>query len=247
MAALTYVVMDGMVNPSTKQAVEHVLAGKKAGLFPGKVFEADSKELAILLASPQGQGAVWLLSQYKPQLGAKTVKSCRIWDNQDQTNLAVELVDFTSLNKTNTRRSINGISTEKALTRRVDDGRPWDEWVVKGKSLLQMLQCGSGPPSTFGSYDDLEKWGWERMEHEHIDHFAKSLVDAMDYLDIGSTKDQAWSVTEKHTKLKIIDGKKYAPTQGSYGFTYTAELISADNNWGPRSEGPDLVPKVDGV
>jgi hypothetical protein len=110
-----------------------------------------------------------------------------------------------------------------------------------------MLQCGSGPSSTFESHDDLEKWGWERMEHEQIDQFRKPLVDAMNYLEVGSTKDQAWSITEKHTKLKVVDGKRYAPTQGSYGLTYTAEFVSADNNWGPRSEGPDQVPQVDGV
>jgi hypothetical protein len=245
--ALTYMAMDGTANPSTSQAIEHVLSGKKAGPYPGKVFGADSKELSTLLASPQGQGVVWLLSQHKTQLSAKTVKSCRLWDAQDQTNLVFELADFTSLNVTKTQRGIDGGTAEKALAKRVDDGRPWDEWVAKGRSLLQMLQCGSGPSTTFESYDDLEKWGWERMEHEKIDRFKKPLVDAMSYLEVGSTKDQAWSITEKHTKLRVVDGEKYAQTQGSYGLTYTAELISADNNWGPRSEGPDQVPQVDGV
>jgi hypothetical protein len=153
-AALTYIVIDGRANPPTRQAVEHVLAGKKAGTFPGKVFGADSKELTTLLASSQGQGVVWLLSQHKAHLGAKIIKSCRIWDTQDQTNLVIELADFISLKKTKTLRN-----TEKALAKRVDDGRPWNEWIAKGKSLLQILQCGSGTPSTFVSYDDLEKWG----------------------------------------------------------------------------------------
>ena len=245
--ALTYIAMDGTANPSTRQAVEHVLAGKKARSFPGKIFGAESKELATLLASPQCQGVVWLLSQQKAQLGAKTVKNCRIWDAEDHMNFVIELVDSKSLNKTKTRQSLVGREKGRAVSKRADDERPWEEWVAKGKGLLQMLQCGSGPSSTFESYDDLERWGWERMGHEHIDQFKKPLVDAMEYLEVGSTKNQAWSTTEKHTKLKVFDGKKYAPTQGSYGLTYTAEFISADNNWGPRSEGPDQVPKVDGV
>jgi hypothetical protein len=69
----------------------------------------------------------------------------------------------------------------------------------------------------------------------------------MEYLGVGTTKDQAWSITETHTRLKVIDGKRFAPTQGSYRLTYTAEFISANNVWGPRSEGPHHTPGVDGV
>jgi hypothetical protein len=123
-AALTYIVMDGTVNPSTTQAIEHVLAGEKAGPYPGKIFESDSKELATLIASPQGQGVFWMLSQHKAQLGIKTVKNCRVWDDQGQVNLVVELVDFSSANKTITRQGSDARDTGKALAKRVNDERP---------------------------------------------------------------------------------------------------------------------------
>ena len=245
--ALRYILMDGTANPSTKRAIADVLAGKKAGAFPGKVFGADSKEFATLLASPQGQGVAWLLSQHKAQLDTKTIKSCRIWDTQDRTSLLVELTDTTSLNKTKTQRSMVGESTGRALARRADDKIPWDVWVTKGKALLQMLQCGSGPSSKFESHDGLEEWGWERMEHEPVKELGKTLTETMDYLGVDSKNNKAWSIAERHTTLKVIDGKKYAPTQGSYQLTYNSEFISADNNWGPRSEGPNQTPKVDGV
>jgi len=157
-------VMDGTANPSARRVIGNVLAGKKAGAFPGKVFEADSKEFANLLASPQGQSVAWLLSQLKAQLGAKTVKICRIWDDQDQTSLVVELADYPSLNETKAHPGTIGENTDKALTRHADGEVPWDVWVTKGKALLELLQCGSGPPSKFESHGDLEKWGWQRME-----------------------------------------------------------------------------------
>ena len=121
-AALTYIVMDGTVNPSTTQAIEHVLAGEKAGPYPGKIFESDTKEFATLLASPQGQGVAWMLSQHKAQFGIKTVKNCRVWDDQGQVKLVVELVDFSSANKT--RQGSDVRDTGKALAKRVNVERP---------------------------------------------------------------------------------------------------------------------------
>jgi hypothetical protein len=70
---------------------------------------------------------------------------------------------------------------------------------------------------------------------------------AMDFLKISSKPDDQWSVAQQHLVKKTINGKTYYPTAAMYDNKYNMELITADNNFGPRYKGPEQAdPPVTG-
>ena len=70
---------------------------------------------------------------------------------------------------------------------------------------------------------------------------------AMDFLKISSKPEDQWSVAQQHLVKKTLNGKTYYPTAAMYDNKYSMELITADNNFGPRYKGPEQAdPSVTG-
>lgn len=126
-----------------------------------------------------------------------------------------------------------------------DDKRDWQAWVSKGKDLLDMLTCGTGPQSKWTSFDDLKTWGWSRKEKK-VDYPGFLPKDVPKYLGDTVLADELWEVVDEHTKTTINDDTLYYATDAMYGNFYSSSLIISDTNFGPETEGPSQNPPVDG-
>jgi hypothetical protein len=219
---LRFIVVYQATNSYTTRFVGQIFNTQTPLKYPGKTFESDGKELRALLASPHGQGIIWLLSQHKSELGTKTVKSVQIWKDQQ---LCI-LFEILSLDDNDNEESVADSEAERrSLLPRADS---WEQTVTKGKAFLDMLKCGCGTPSEFTSADDLEKWGWT-VDWEGLPRQkpGKYQAKAVKYL-VGSYFDQDnWEVIDKHNIEKTADGTEYPPTMG---------VLTTYTNRGPSSQ-----------
>jgi hypothetical protein len=125
----------------------------------------------------------------------------------------------------------------------------WDRWVNKGKSYLEMLRCGGIKDSKWRSYNDLAENGWKLVqEHNSVKTSEEGgMRKAMDFLEISSKPDDQWSIAQQHLVKKTVDGRNYYPTAVLHDNKYNMELMTADNNFGPRYKCPEQAdPPVTG-
>lgn len=122
----------------------------------------------------------------------------------------------------------------------------WKDTVAKGKGFLQMLKCGSGTPSEFDKYEDLEHWGWKVDYDMHPNSdFESSYLRSVEYLEASYSEEETFQVIYKHDVAVTVDGEEYPPTGADYSNIYAPEFIICQNNWGPRVSGPDQIPPVE--
>lgn len=126
-----------------------------------------------------------------------------------------------------------------------DNKKDWQAWVRKGKDLLDMLTCGTGPQSRWTSFDDLEKWGWTRDEGQ-AKYPGYIHEDVPKYLGDPKLAHELWEVADGHTEDTMNDDTLYYATDAKYENFYSSSLIISDSNYGPEVEGPFQNPPVDG-
>nr|OQO32671.1 hypothetical protein B0A51_00049 [Rachicladosporium sp. CCFEE 5018] len=76
-ADLQAVAHRSIANPQTMQILEALLGKDKPSFEHAKVLYGE--DLAALIATPSGQGSVWLITQHKAALGERGITSARIW------------------------------------------------------------------------------------------------------------------------------------------------------------------------
>lgn len=189
------------------------------------------------------------MNQHKSKLGTKQVKSVRIWTDQ-QPCLLFEISDYTPSDSEESQPAATKEPTDalpgsrRGLEARADT---WDQAVTKGKRYLEMLECGTGTPARFLSYDDLATWGWKAEYDGHPSGKLSGVqAQAIEYLGGTAPLDQIWDVMDVHMIKTTVDGIAYLPTSATYENTYGPGFIISVNNWGPRSTGPEEYPPVDG-
>lgn len=164
----------------------------------------------------------------------------QIW-NEQQPCILFEISDLEtngSQSTANKELSAGSRIVRKSLATRADT---WEQAVDKGKRYLNMLKCGSGRPSEFTSFDDLDKWGWTTDYDEHLDTRPEtSFMNALEYLGASYSAEDVYQIGVGHTVGKTIDGVTYPPTEGTYANKYAPALIVAENNGGPRYSAPHL-------
>jgi hypothetical protein len=257
MTGLKGIIRSGVINEETQSIAAKALGMSsyveaRLPRWPGRDFAAGSDEAAALVASPNGRAAVWLLGTHKAQLGHKTISKVRVYsDHSDLTILFVfedvndEFSDDdedggVSLHPPREKRGVI-VSEESLLQKRTNQrfsraplgpatDSAWTEAVAKGKQFLDMLNCGSGPQSSWTNYDDLAKWGWKISSNipAVLDNVA---VDAINYLEL-SPLPQMTSTTWRHSEGSDNNGRHYNPTNAEFGNYYSSEFIVAMNNWG---------------
>jgi hypothetical protein len=188
------------------------------------------------------------LSQHKPDLGTKVVKSAQIWNDEQpcllfeiasfQTNVTQDIADDGSRNGQRRRQAAS-----KSLLARANY---WTDAVAKGKQYLQMLQCGTGVPSSFTSSDNLEKWGWELDFEETADPYRGTQRAVVDYLGASYSPADTWSISTYHRTQKTIGGTTYPSTNGQYYGEYAPEFIISINSMSPRAMAAEADPPFEG-
>lgn len=265
MTGLKGIIRSSVANEETKSIVAKALGMSSYNpdelpRWPGRDFDVDSDEAAAILASPNGRAPVWLLGTHKEQLGHKTISKLRVYNAWSQLSILFGFEDVTdgSTNDDNgppsslrtTKHRVNApeeTSLQKRVVRRAFPLPPgpatdsaWAQSVQRGKEFLDMLNCGSGPQSTWTDYADLAKWGWERTLNERAETDGTE-VNAMNYLAL-SPLPELTTITLEHTAASDNDGQHYDPTNSEYGNYYASELIVAASNYGPEASDFDGPP-----
>lgn len=85
-----FVFRANIANSNTQDLITRALTEKKKTLvnWANKVVVGmDTNEGKAILASPNGRGIAWLLTNQKAQMGIKTIESVTVWaDNFDNPN-----------------------------------------------------------------------------------------------------------------------------------------------------------------
>jgi hypothetical protein len=185
------------------------------------------------------------LSQHKSDLGTKVVQSVQIW-NDEQPCLLFEIAAF----QTNVTQDAaddgpsNGSrDVRKSLSARAGS---WDEAVAKGKRYLDMLRCGSGPPSKLTSYDELETWGWSVTIEQPSFQYMGHKKQAVDYLGASYSAQETWTIGVAHDTQVTVKGTVYPPTNGQYQNDYNPEFIVSLMNESPRAVAAEDMPPHEG-
>jgi hypothetical protein len=164
----------------------------------------------------------------------------QIW-NDHQPCLLFEISAFhtNATQDTDNGKPPNGRKTaRRSLSARANS---WADAVAKGKQYFQMLECGTGTPSPFTSYDDLKTWGWTVPWDKQA--FASEIQEAaVEYL--GAT--YSGEVGDFHSAEVTVDGTVYPPTGGRYHNEYAPDFIISTNNQSPRAAAAEHEPPMNG-
>lgn len=99
---LRFVLRRVFTNDATLDNLKKIMKAKgfkdgQAPVWPGVVVDADTNGWYLLLASPNVSGVCWLLLQHKAELGAKTIKGIRVFNEYPkgsyEPSMVIELAD----------------------------------------------------------------------------------------------------------------------------------------------------------
>lgn len=99
---LRFVLRHVITNDATLDNLKKVMKMKgykdeQAPVWPGVVVDADTDGWYLLLASPNVSGIYWLLLQHQAELGAKTIKGIRVFNEYPKgsygPSMVIELAD----------------------------------------------------------------------------------------------------------------------------------------------------------
>lgn len=257
-----------VVNFDTGEIAERALgmrryemARNKDLAWPGKDFDADSDELAALVASPNGRGVAWLLATHK-ELGRKTISSARVFYDSGISILFVfkdldgepaeshePAEQDPSSGDTKAGRDIIKRPAKHAIERRALSQKEYDEYLKKGKTLVEALESTEDcfEQSEFTDYKALEDWGWHvKMESKDPPSRAGNYPKVFDLVKASLDRDSNVVVIDEHVKKVVKDNRIYYPTGGKYMNKYNPAFIIADVNFGPAAQGRYKNPPVTG-
>ncbi|KAF2871204.1 hypothetical protein BDV95DRAFT_573486 [Massariosphaeria phaeospora] len=97
---LKYVCRCSVENLATLDIIHEILCRKNLDItvWPGVSFDANTEEGMALLASPNGSGVAYLLSQHRAELGHKVVERITVFREHEDVasrNLLFHIVDYT--------------------------------------------------------------------------------------------------------------------------------------------------------
>lgn len=244
----------GIVEKVTGLTKDDMVAGKL--LWPGKDFEADSDELAALVASPNGRGVAWLLATHK-DLGRKTISQARVYFDggiyvlfvfKDLDEASGEQVGSESTSQK--RRDLAIHSTGHANKPRALSEEKYSELLERGKKLVEALQSSEDcfPQSRFTDYKALKDWGWVRGydAKQAPPRLSGAWPTVFDFLNAPWDNNVNRWVMDSHADKREIDGTTYYPTGASYGNRYNPTIITSTSNFGPAERGKKERPPVTG-
>jgi hypothetical protein len=79
---LKYIFRHNIINPDTTDVVDEVLTrrGEQLAPWPGLKINMDERDAWVILGTPNGRGAAWLLIQHKVQLGLKSLSAVTVYE-----------------------------------------------------------------------------------------------------------------------------------------------------------------------
>ncbi|KAM0718204.1 hypothetical protein Q7P37_006536 [Cladosporium fusiforme] len=255
------VLRSNIVNFETRELVERAVGVLKFDMtqgklpWPGKDLDADSDELAALVASPNGRGVAWLLATHK-KLGRKTISGARVfYDHGIYVLFVFQDLDEDSGEEDSSadtappRRDLIKYSAGHVLGRRALSQERYDGILAKGKMLVEALESKEDcfEQSEFTKYDALKEWGWSR-KRDTKGGPSQTVIYTTVFDLVGASWEEAQNrwVLDSHDKKTEHDGKKFHSTQAGYGNYYNPAIIISSTNFGPAEMGPRSIPRVTG-
>ena len=119
----------------------------------------------------------------------------------------------------------------------------WAEAVARGKRLLDMLNCGSGPQSPWKDFDALARWGYTMEAYPPPANTDESGVNAMNYLELSPLPEMT-EIGFNHDEDSNNDGIRYRSTGAGYMNYYSSQFITAVMNYGLPKEFVGPLPRL---